>query len=110
MGVLGCACVIVSAIVVSSLAAWLHARIQQQQLAAPVLNGVPLPAVDDPRWAMEGGRAELGDFRIISHYVFLGRDMIGEWSAYCQAVRAPLKARAYESLQERALKQIEEAP
>lgn len=70
-------------------------------LATPVLKGVPLPAVDDPRWRIEHGLFErkmnkrmdrmwMGDFKVwsIDGEVLFQGHRVGHWRRYVRAVRA----------------------
>jgi len=106
-----------------SLAIWIHIRRQDKarikRLANPVLNGIPLPAIHDPRWVRKDfgnqnhwglvGEYVLGKFHLSTPYfVYLDGTQIGEWREYVEAVEKVMKGRGFEALKAKALEQLKE--
>lgn len=86
----------------------------------PQLAGVPLPEVDDERWKRMPFRKgdvlyALGSIRVSTGYdeVRIGRNTIGVWSEYVQAVQRLTDKRNEDTLiralTEETLKQLESA-
>lgn len=97
-----------------------HERIDLRRLAVqlrtPEIGGIPLPAVDDPRWQEIGGGASLGTphagFMVtwcFGRISFQGQEL-GTWQGYADAVRAPLQREATRKLADRALAAIVDEP
>lgn len=99
--------------------ALLRAR-TRRRLAAPWLNGIPLPAIDDPRWVAGDSPvwAHFGpcDLRFKGHFRFTvtqsGRvcfeeEEVGYWDAYCNAVLGLLRQGLKEDRASRALKAMD---
>lgn len=98
------------------VAVFLALSFRRERLARPMLNGIPLPVVDDVRWKRGyEGWCQLGNFQVWSRSGLIRLDepgpgqTLGFWSAYGKAVGRTVALREQESLAARALKQIEEA-
>lgn len=106
------------AVVIVVMAMCLFARRRRQLLLRrPVLHGIPLPQVDDPRWVTGGSdvTARLGPFLVAagpSHCdsVSFDRERIGIWPWYARAVCRVLAEKHRKELSERAMDALTETP
>lgn len=85
-------------------------RLEAARLRHPVLEGIPLPQTDDPRWEWDDHRqrASFGPFEVQWIEVIFEGKTLGHWRAYTDAVRAPIKKRIEQAAAHRALAAIAE--
>lgn len=86
---------------------WRFSRLRSWEL-----NGIPLPAPDDPRWESDGSRGlRIGKAFAVDPLwddVYFEGQRIGRWSIYVRAVMAPHQRRIAEERAARALAAIAE--
>jgi len=96
------------------IAAVVRADRRFERLRSWQLQGIPLPAPDDPRWKLtKHGEAELGSFLVqeyLSEFctggVYFEKHCLGNWRHYERAVMAPLRQQLQEARAARALAAI----
>lgn len=108
----------VSWAVIRAIRLTLKARLERR-LRSPEIDGVPLPAVDDPRWVHEKTESILGKFTVDedylyeslakTHAIYLNGKRLGYWDEYGKRFRAHLPQLEKERLQLAALEEIENA-
>ena len=85
-----------------------------ERLRSWEMQGIPLPAPDDPRWRLtKHGEAEMGPFLVQEYLnefatggVWFEKRCLGNWRRYERAVMAPLTRRLQEERAARALAAI----
>jgi len=77
-------------------------------LRSPMIDGIPLPHVDDPRWNSRPGRHVLGPFIVDWTGIALDGKIIGRRDCYFNALQARALEAERRALEKRALAALTE--
>ena len=89
----------------------LKKRADGRWLRAPMIDGIPLPAVDDPRWEIRGGGHKLGIFEVEPlGYVRVDGRIVGCKRVYWEALQTRVNERERARLEKAATAALLDEP